>query len=416
MESKKKAPKISAQEIRSHFPVLLEKVYGKSLVYLDNAATTQKPREVIDRLKLYYEHENANIHRGIHFLAEKATVEYENVRKKTAAFINAEGPENIIFTSGTTMGLNLIASTWGREYLSAGDAVMVSEMEHHSNLVPWHLLAKEKGIEIRSIPVTDAGEMDLTAFKAKLDAKVKLVSVTHMSNVLGTVNPVKEIVAAAKDNGSVTVIDGAQGVPHIEVDVKDIGCDFYVFSAHKMLGPTGVGVLYGKKEILENMPPYMGGGEMIKDVYMDSSTYAALPHKFEAGTPNIGGVIGFGAALDFLTETGIANIGNIERELTVYALEKMKTVPGMEIFGSPQHRGGVISFNIKGIHPMDLAQYADSKGIAMRTGHHCAQPLLCRFGIKSLARVSFYAYNLPEEIDYLTEVLRESLKFFKVDR
>jgi cysteine desulfurase/selenocysteine lyase len=401
--------------IREDFPILKQQIHGNPLIYFDNAATTQKPQKVINRINDYYQQENANIHRGVHYLAETATFAYETARKKIADFIHAASEQEIIFTSGTTMGINLLARTFGNAFLTEGDEIILSEMEHHSNLVPWHILAKEKGLKLKHIPVLPDGQLDMEEYKNLLTKNAKLVSIAHMSNVLGTINPVKEIIDLAHANGSKVIIDGAQGAPHIEVNVQALDCDFYVFSAHKMLGPTGIGALYGKAELLDAMPPFLGGGEMIDEVFLDHSTYGKIPHKFEAGTPNIAGGIGFGAAIDYIEAFGIENIHQIEKQLTEYATRKMMQIPNLDIYGTAPEKGGVISFNITGVHPLDLAQYIDQRGIAIRSGHHCAQPLLTKFSLNSTARASFYLYNTKSEIDYFVEMLLKAKKFFRVE-
>ena len=396
---------------RKDFPILQQTVKGRPLVYLDNAATAQKPLRVIEAVDQYYREYNSNVHRGLHTLSERATRAYEEAREKVARFIRAPRSEEIIFTRNTTESINLVAYTWARQFLKSGDAILLSEMEHHSNLVPWHLLREERQIELRFIPVTPAGELDLSQLKSLLDG-VKLVAVTHMSNVLGTVKPVEMITAEAHAAGAKVLIDGAQAVPHMPVDLQAIDCDFYAFSGHKMCGPTGVGVLWAKGDILREMPPFLGGGEMIHEVFLDHSDYADIPNKFEAGTPNIAQAIGLGAAVDYLSEIGMDNVWRHEQEMAALAIEKLKSIKGLRIFGESAHRGAAISFEIEGVHPHDLATILDEQGIAIRAGHHCAQPLMRKFNVQSTARASFYFYNVPEEIDILVEGLKTAKRMF----
>ncbi|RMD96024.1 MAG: cysteine desulfurase [Calditrichaeota bacterium] len=396
---------------RKDFPILKQRIRGKPLVYLDNAATSQKPQQVLETLQTYYTEYNSNVHRGLHTLSERATYEYEKAREKVARFIHAPESKEIIFTRNTTESINLVAYTWARENLRAGDAILLTEMEHHSNLIPWHLLQRQIDVRLKFIPITTKGELDLSDLEHLLDG-VKLVSLTHMSNVLGTINPVEEIARAAHAAGAKVLIDGAQSAPHIPVNVQDIDCDFYAFSGHKMCGPTGAGVLWGKTEVLENMPPFLGGGEMIQEVYLERSTYAEIPLKFEAGTPNIAQAIGLGAAVDYLSAIGMETIAAHEREMTSLALEKLGQIKGLRIFGAAEKRGAAISFEIEGIHPHDLSTILDQEGIAIRAGHHCAQPLMRKYNVESTARASFYFYNLPEEIDLLVEGLQKAKKIF----
>ncbi len=396
---------------RKDFPILKQRIRGKPLVYLDNAATSQKPQQVLETLQTYYTEYNSNVHRGLHTLSERATYEYEKAREKVARFIHAPESKEIIFTRNTTESINLVAYTWARENLRAGDAILLTEMEHHSNLIPWHLLKRQIDVRLKFIPITTKGELDLSDLEHLLDG-VKLVSLTHMSNVLGTINPVEEIARAAHAAGAKVLIDGAQSAPHIPVNVQDIDCDFYAFSGHKMCGPTGAGVLWGKAEVLENMPPFLGGGEMIQEVYLERSTYAEIPLKFEAGTPNIAQAIGLGAAVDYLSAIGMETIAAHEREMTSLALEKLGQIKGLRIFGAAEKRGAAISFEIEGIHPHDLSTILDQEGIAIRAGHHCAQPLMRKYNVESTARASFYFYNLPEEIDLLVEGLQKAKKIF----
>lgn len=393
------------QEIRSDFPVLAEKVYGKPLVYFDNAATTQKPVSVIQAEADVYNHYNSNVHRGVHHLSNVCTQAFEDVRKKVASFIHAASSDEIIFTKGTTDSVNLLAGSLGDTLFSVGDEVILSEMEHHSNIVPWQLLQKRKGIEIKVIPVTDEGELDLDAFEKLFSAKTKLVSVTHISNVLGTINPIEKIIETAHKHGVPVVIDGAQAVHHLPIDVQKLDCDFYVFSGHKMYGPTGVGVLYGKRKWLEIMEPYQGGGEMIDKVSFSGTTFNDIPYKFEAGTPNFAGVIALGAAIDYLEGKGLSNLWEYEHTLFEYAVEKLSAVPNIHFVGKAKARTSVISFLIGKSHPFDVGTLLDKLGFALRTGHHCAQPLMDRFGIPGTVRASFAFYNTKEEIDRLVQAL-----------
>jgi cysteine desulfurase/selenocysteine lyase len=402
-------------QIRKDFPILDRQVHGKTLVYLDNAATTQKPRQVIDALVHYYEHYNANIHRGLHTLAEEATAAYEATRLKAGAFINAEHPaEEIIFTRNTTESINLVASAWGRKFLKPGDEIVFTAMEHHSNLVPWQMIAEATGATLRYIEIDDDGKLIWGDVLAKIGAKTKIVAITQMSNVLGTINPIKEIAALAHRYGAVVLVDGAQSVPHMPVDVRDLDCDFLAFSAHKMLGPTGVGVLYGKRDILNAMDPDMGGGEMIMRVSYESSTYAALPNKFEAGTPNIADVIAFGAAIDYLEGIGMTTVREHEIAITQYAIDALSAVEGVTVYGpkDAHDKGGAVTFNYGEVHPHDLSQVLDQQGIAIRAGHHCAQPLMRRLGCVATARASFYIYNRNDEVDALVDALGAADRIF----
>lgn len=396
---------------RADFPILNQTVNGKPLVYLDNAATSQKPVQVIEALDRYYREYNANVHRGIHTLSEQATAAYEAARIKIACFINAPAASEVIYTRNTTESINLVAHAWARKFLKAGDVVLLSEMEHHSNLVPWHLLQKEIELELRFIPVTERGMLDLTNLDRLVDG-VKLVSIMHVSNVLGTVNPIAEIAQAAHAHGALILVDGAQSVPNMPVDVQALDVDFFVFSGHKMCGPTGIGVLWGRTAILDAMNPFMGGGDMIAEVFLDHSTYAELPHKFEAGTPAIAQAIGLGAAVDYLSEVGMENIAAYESELTATAIDQLTQIEGLRIFGNAPQRGGAISFTVEGIHPHDLSTILDEEGVAIRAGNHCAQPLMRKFGIPMTARASLYFYNVPEEIDVLVKALHNAQKVF----
>jgi cysteine desulfurase/selenocysteine lyase len=401
------------EEIRKGFPILHQQVNGKPLVYFDNAATSQKPKVVIDALSDYYSQDNANIHRGIHTLAERATVAYEETRASVKEFIHAGEVEEIIFTKGTTEGINLVAFAFGRKFIGAGDEIIISTLEHHSNIVPWQMLCEEKGCILRVIPINAKGEIIFEEYLALLSDKTKLVSVNHISNSLGTINPVKEIINEAHKFGAKVLVDGAQAAPHLTIDVQDLDCDFYALSAHKVYGPTGTGVLYGKREILEMMPPYQGGGEMIKEVHFSGTTYNDIPYKFEAGTPNIGEVIAFKTALDFVDQIGKENIAAYEDELLRYAVELLQEVDGFTPVGTAEHKASVISFLIEGVHPFDLGQLLDAKGIAVRTGHHCTQPLMDFYEIEGTVRASFCVYNTKEEIKYFVDSLKSIIKMFK---
>ena len=392
---------IDVERIRRDFPILGREVYGKPLVYLDNAATTQKPQCVIDAITEAYCNENANVHRGIHFLSQQATDMMEAARDKVRGFIGAGSTEEIIFTRGTTESINLLASSFAAAFLREGDEVIISGMEHHSNIVPWQIQAGRYGFKIRIIPVTDLGELDMDAFKAMLSAKTKLVSITHVSNVLGTVNPVSEIISEAHSHGIPVAVDGAQSVPHIKVNVQQLGADFYAFSGHKIYGPTGIGVLYGRKELLEKMPPYQGGGEMIKRVTFEKTTYNELPYKFEAGTPDYVGSIALASALDYVQAIGLDAIADYESELCAYAIERLSGITDMRIIGNPHNRSAVLSFLVGNIHPSDMGTLLDRLGIAVRTGHHCAEPLMDRLGIPGTVRASFSFYNTRAEVDAL---------------
>ena len=402
------------QAIRRDFPILARQVHGKPLVYLDNAATTQKPRAVIEALVRFYEEQNANIHRAIHTLGEEATAAYEETRAKVSQFINAPRPENIIFTRSATEALNLIAYAWGRANVREGDEIVLTQMEHHSNMVPWQRLAQEVGATVKYIGVTDEGTLDLGSLDDIITEKTKLVSVTQVSNAFGTINPLDKIIAAAHRRGALALVDGAQSVPHMPVDVQAMDCDFLAFSAHKILGPTGVGVLYARHELLEAMEPYQSGGEMIRRVRLEGATWNDVPWKFEAGTPNIADVIAFGAALDYLSALGMHNVRAHEQELTAYALDRLRQLEDIIIYGPQEasQRGGVISFNYPEIHPHDVGTILDREGVAIRAGHHCAQPLMRRFDIAGTGRASFYIYNTPEEVDALVEGIEKARAFF----
>jgi len=400
--------------IRKQFPIFQrETSEGVPLIYLDSTATSQKPLSVIEAMNDYYRRSNANIHRGVHTLAEEATALYEDARVRIAKFINAPMPMQIIYTRNTTESINLVAYTWARVNLKQGDLIILTEMEHHSNLVPWHILQMERGIELEFIPVTEDGLLDLDAYKALLTRTPKLVSFTQMSNVLGTINPTGEIIRLAHEAGAMTLVDAAQSVPHLKVDVQALDADFLAFSAHKMCGPTGIGALYGRVELLEAMPPFLGGGDMIKEVKLRSFRPNALPHKFEAGTPAIAEAVGFGAAVDYLSSVGMDVVAAYEHEITEYALERLEEIPGVKLFGpSAEKKGGVVSFTFDGVHPHDVAQVLDRDGIAIRAGHHCAQPLHEKFGIPATSRASFYLYNTKDEVDSLVNGLYKVKELF----
>ena len=405
---------LDAERRRDDFPVLRRELRpGIPLVYLDSAATSQKPRAVLEAMQSFYELHNANIHRGVHRLAEEATEAFESARQTVAGFIGAGNPRQIIFTRNTTESINLVAHTWARANLRSGDVILLSEMEHHSNLVPWQMLAAERGLRLEFIPVTDGGELDLTALPALLELRPKLVGVTHMSNVLGTVIPVEAIIRQAHQAGALVVVDGAQAVPHLPVDVTALDVDFYAFSAHKMCGPTGIGALYGRLELLESMPPFLGGGDMIKRVELRSFEANSVPHKFEAGTPAIAEAIGFGAAADYVAGVGRQAIHAHEQVLAGYAIERLEEIPGVRVFGPPaDRRGGVVSFTLDGVHPHDIAQVLDTEGVAVRAGHHCAMPLHARLGLPASARASFYLYNTESEVDSLVRGLYKVKEVF----
>ncbi len=405
---------LNLNEIRKDFPILQRETSpGVQVVYLDSTATSQKPLAVIEAMDSYYRRSNANIHRGVHTLAEEATTLYEQARVKIAKFINAKSAHQLIYTRNTTESINLVAYTWARANLKAGDLVILTEMEHHSNLVPWHMLHAERGIELDFIPVTEDGLLDLDAYRALLLRGPKLISFTHMSNVLGTINPAAEIIRLAHEAGAITLVDGAQSVPHLKVDVQALDADFLAFSAHKMCGPTGIGALYGKTDLLEAMPPFLGGGDMIKEVKLRSFRANTLPHKFEAGTPAIAEAVGFGAAVDYLASLGMDAIAAHEHAITEYALERLEEVPGVKLFGpGADKKGGVAAFTLDGIHPHDVAQILDKDGIAVRAGHHCAQPLHEKFGIPATSRASFYLYNTKEEVDLLVNGIYKVKEMF----
>lgn len=402
----------NVEEIRQDFPILQREVYGRPLIYLDNAATTQKPRSVVEAISNEYFSTNANVHRGVHFLSQKATDLHEAARERVRQFINARSTAEVLFTRGTTESLNLVASSFGEAFLKEGDEVIVSVMEHHSDIVPWQLLRERKGIVIRVIPMDDSGRLDLEAYERLFSERTRLVCVAHVSNVLGTVNPVKKMAATAHAHGAYMLVDGAQSIPHFKVDVQDLDCDFLTFSGHKIYGPTGIGVLYGRECLLEKMPPYQGGGEMIARVTFEHTTYERLPYKFEAGTPDYVGTHALAAAIDYVEALGMDEIAAHERRLTQYAMERLGAIKDMHLYGTTPDKDAVVAFNVGNIHPLDLGTLLDRLGIAIRTGHHCAQPLMQRCGVEGMARASFALYNTMDEIDRLAEGIERVSKMF----
>lgn len=402
----------NVEDIRQDFPILQRDVYGRPLVYLDNAATTQKPRSVVEAISNEYYSTNANVHRGVHFLSQKATDLHEAARERVRQFINARSTAEVLFTRGTTESLNLVASSFGEAFLKEGDEVIVSVMEHHSDIVPWQLLRERKGIVIRVIPMDDSGRLDLEAYERLFSERTRLVCVAHVSNVLGTVNPVKKMAATAHAHGAYILVDGAQSIPHFKVDVQDLDCDFLTFSGHKIYGPTGIGVLYGRESLLEKMPPYQGGGEMIARVTFEHTTYERLPYKFEAGTPDYVGTHALAAAIDYVEALGMDEIAAHERRLTQYAMERLGAIKDMHLYGTTPDKDAVVAFNVGNIHPLDLGTLLDRLGIAIRTGHHCAQPLMQRCGVEGMARASFALYNTMDEIDKLAEGIERVSKMF----
>lgn len=402
----------NVEEIRQDFPILQREVYGRPLIYLDNAATTQKPRSVVEAISNEYFSTNANVHRGVHFLSQKATDLHEAARERVRQFINARSTAEVLFTRGTTESLNLVASSFGEAFLKEGDEVIVSVMEHHSDIVPWQLLRERKGIVIRVIPMDDSGRLDLEAYERLFSERTRLVCVAHVSNVLGTVNPVKQMAATAHAHGAYMLVDGAQSIPHFKVDVQDLDCDFLTFSGHKIYGPTGIGVLYGRESLLEKMPPYQGGGEMIARVTFEHTTYERLPYKFEAGTPDYVGTHALAAAIDYVETLGMDEIAAHERRLTQYAMERLGAIKDMHLYGTTPDKDAVVAFNVGNIHPLDLGTLLDRLGIAIRTGHHCAQPLMQRCGVEGMARASFALYNTMDEIDKLAEGIERVSKMF----
>ena len=403
---------LDVQKVRRDFPILRQTVRGRRLVYLDNAATSQKPQVVIDAIGRYYERDNANIHRGVHFLSEHATEEYEAARRTVQGFLNAADASEIIFVRGATEAINLVAQTYGRTNVHAGDEVLITAMEHHSNIVPWQILCEEKGARLRVAPISDSGELLLEEFENLLGPRTKIVAVTHVSNALGTITPVQRIIEMAHRWNIPVLVDGAQAVPHLKVDVQALDCDFYVFSGHKVYGPTGIGVLYGKSALLDAMPPYQSGGDMISSVTFEKTTYNKLPYKFEAGTPHVAGAIGLGAAIEYVNGLGMDNIAAHEDELLAYATETVSAIPGIRLIGTAKEKAGVLSFLLDSIHPHDIGTILDQEGIAIRTGHHCAQPVMQRFGIAATARASFALYNTREEVDALVEGIQKVREVF----
>jgi cysteine desulfurase/selenocysteine lyase len=410
---KKTVVDFNVHEIRKDFPVLAQKAYGKPLIYFDNAATSQKPQVVIDALIKYYSEYNANIHRGVHFLSQKASQAYDETRSKVQKFIDSKVQEEIIFTRGTTESINLVASTWGRKNIQAGDEIIISGMEHHSNIVPWQLLCEEKKAKLKIIPMNDDGELLLDEFEKLFTSRTKFVSVVHTSNSLGTINPVKKIISIAHQHNVPVLVDAAQAIAHEKINVQDLDCEFLAFSAHKMLGPTGVGVLYGKLNLLEEMPPYQGGGEMISSVSFEKTTYNEVPYKFEAGTPNVADVIALGAALDYSNSLDRKIISAYENELLKYATEKLSEIKGVRIIGTAKNKTSVVSFIIDGVNALDAGMYLDTLGVAVRTGHHCTEPVMTRFGIPGTIRASFLFYNTKQEIDVMIEGVRKAISFLK---
>ena len=411
--AQERARDLEVERLCLHFPILGEKVYGKPLVYLDNAATSQKPQAVIDALARFYTKDNANVHRGVHYLAERATAEYEGARAKVQRFLNAEHASEIVFVRGTTEAINLVAQTYGKAHVGAGDEVLITAMEHHSNIVPWQMLCDEKGARLRVAPINDAGELLLDEFERLIGPKTRLVAVTHVSNVLGTLNPIRRIVEMAHARGARVLVDGAQAAPHLEVDVQALGCDFYALSGHKMYGPTGIGVLYGRRDLLEEMPPYQGGGDMILSVSFEKTVYNKPPQKFEAGTPNMADAVGLGAAIDFLAGLDRDALAAHEQEVLAYGIRALREIPGLRLIGTARAKASVLSFMLDGIHPHDIATILDREGIAIRAGHHCAQPLMKRLGVAATARASLACYSTRHDIDALVAGLRKVQEVFR---
>ena len=403
---------LDVERVRRDFPILGQQVHGRPLVYLDNAATAQKPQIVIDTVSQFYRAENSNIHRGVHYLSEQASGAYEAARERVARFINAESPKEVVFTRGTTDSINLVAQSYGRTFLRAGDEVLITAMEHHSNIVPWQLLGEQTGARVRAVPLTSTGELDMDAFHAMLSERTRLIALVHLSNALGTINPIRQVTAWARDRGVPVLVDAAQSVPHLPVDVQSLGCDFLAFSGHKCYGPTGVGVLYGRESLLERMPPHQGGGGMIETVTLERSTWAGLPFKFEAGTPMIAQVLGLRAALDYIGEIGLPAVAAWEQELLGYATDLLAAVPGCQIIGTAQEKAGVLSFVLDKVHPHDIGTILDLEGVAIRAGHHCAQPTMRHFGVPATARASFALYNTKDEIDALAAGLSTVSRMF----
>jgi cysteine desulfurase / selenocysteine lyase len=405
-------PEVDWKAIREDFPILHEKAHGQPLIYFDNAATSQKPRRVLDALRRYYEHNNANVHRGLHELSSRATEAYEGSRRRVADYLGAASPDEIVFTRGTTESINLVAQAWGGKFLREGDVILLTEMEHHSNLVPWQLLAERTGVRLRFVPVHDDGTLALEQLSSLLTREVKLFAFTHVSNSLGTINPVAHLCEKARAIGALTLVDAAQSVGHAPINVRELGCDFLAFSGHKMCGPTGIGALYARAEVLDAIPPWHGGGEMIVSVTLERSAFKKAPHRFEAGTPNIAGAIGLEAAIDYIEQIGRPAILEHDTELAHYAMERLEELPGMRVLGPREERGALVGFVMKSVHPHDLTTFADRYGLALRGGHHCNQPLMRRFGLPGTTRASFYFYNTKEEIDRMIEILSEAVRFF----
>ncbi len=411
-QSIKVEPEFDVARVRAQFPSLNQQVYDHPLVYLDSGASAQKPDVVIDAISNYYRNDHANVHRGVHKLAERATDAFEGARERIASFINAESPREIIFVRGATEGINLVAQSWGQQNLKSGDEVMITEMEHHANIVPWQFICQQKNAVLKVIPMNDRGELLMDSFRDLLSAKTRMVAVTHISNALGTVNPVKEIVSLAHHVGAKVLIDGAQAAPHSKIDIDEIGCDFYTFSGHKVYGPTGIGVLWGREELLAKMPPYQGGGEMIRRVTFEKSDFASPPYRFEAGTPNIAGAVGLGVAIDWLDGLGLGNVSTHEAALLEYATSKAKETPGMRIIGTAENKAGILSFELEGIHPHDLGTIFDRQGVAIRAGHHCAMPVMQHFSVPATVRASFGVYNTLEDIDALFRGVARAQELF----
>ena len=407
-----KTAEIDWGKLRADFPILDQRVHGQPLIYFDNAASTQKPRAVLDILRRYYERDNANVHRGLHELSSRATEAYENSRRRVASYIGAASADEIVFTRGTTESINLVAEAWGGKFLRAGDVILLTEMEHHSNLVPWQLIAERTGARLRFVPVHDDGTLALEELASLLTAEVKMFAFTHVSNSLGTINPVADLCAQARKVGALTLVDLAQSAGHLPVDVVEMGCDFGAFSGHKMAGPTGIGVLYGRSEVLQTIPPWHGGGEMITSVSLEKSAFKKPPHRFEAGTPNIAGAIGLAAAIDYLEAIGRKAIFDHDSQLANYAIERLAELPGIRLLGPLTERGALVGFVMDSAHPHDLTTFADQRGLALRGGHHCNQPLMRRFGVPGTTRASFYFYNTTEEVDRMIDILREAVRFF----
>ena len=406
------SPQLDWNAIRDDFPILRERAHEHPLIYFDNAATTQKPRQVLEALRNYYEHKNANVHRGLHELSSRATEAYEGSRERVAQYIGAASPDEIVFTRGTTEGINLVAQSWGGKFLRSGDVILLTEMEHHSNLVPWQLLAERAGARLRFVPVREDGTLALDQLPSLLTEEVKLFAFTHVSNSLGTINPVQDLCQKAREVGALTLVDAAQSAGHLPVNVRKLGCDFLVFSGHKMCAPTGIGALYGRAELLDAMPPWHGGGEMIVSVTLEKSTYKKAPHRFEGGTPNIAGAIGLAAAIDYIEKIGRPEIFEHDARLTQYAIERMADLPGLRLLGPAGKRGAIVGFVMNAAHPHDLTTFADQRGLALRGGHHCNQPLMKKFELPGTTRASFYFYNTAAEIDRMVEILRDAARFF----